>query len=76
MIPSLCRFSIKDFSSDWLSELGDQYDRTNMEAIATWVGNQYDILFAKDKRQRLQRLRLRFKTIMENWIKSYLKKQI
>ncbi len=63
---------VKDFYNDWVSELGDQDDRTNMEAIATWVSKQYDILFAKDKKQRVQRLRSRFKTTMDSWLKGYL----
>lgn len=63
---------IKDYFNDWVIELGDQDDRTNMEAIATWVSNQYDILFARDKKQRVQRLRSRFKATMDSWLKGYL----
>lgn len=64
---------VKNFYNDWVYELGDQDDRTNMEAIATWVGNQYDILFAKDKKQHVQRLRSRLKITLDYWFKGYLK---
>ena len=63
---------IKDFYTDWVSELGDQEDRTNMEALATWVSNQRDILIAKNKKRRVQLLRSRFKLTMDNWLKGYL----
>jgi len=63
---------VKNLYNDWVSELGDQDDRTNMEAIATWVGNQYDILFAKDKKQRVQRLRSRLTRTLDSWFKDYL----
>lgn len=63
---------IKDFYNDWVSELGDQEDRTNVEALATWVSNQRDILIANNKKQRVQRLRSRFKQTMDNWLKAYL----
>jgi len=65
---------IKDYYNDWVSELGDQDDRTNMEAIATWVENQRDILIAKNKKRRVQLLRSRFKTTMNNWLKHYLQR--
>lgn len=63
---------IRDFYNDWVSELGDQEDRVNLEAIATWVSNQRDILIASNKKQRVQRLRSRFKKTMDNWLKAYL----
>lgn len=63
---------IKEFRDDWIVELGDLDDRTNMEAVATWVGNQRDILFAKDKKRRVQLLRSRFNATMDNWLKHYL----
>jgi len=63
---------IKEHYNDWVSELGDQDDRTNMEAIATWVANQKDILMAKNKKRRVQLLRSRFKQTMDNFLKHYL----
>ena len=63
---------VKDFYNNWVSELGDRDDRTNMEAIATWVGNQRDILIAKNKKRRIRLLRSRFKLTIENWLKGYL----
>lgn len=62
---------IKDFYNDWVSELGDQEDRTNMEALATWVSAQSDILITKNKKKRVQRLRSRFKQTMYNWMTAY-----
>lgn len=63
---------INDFFNDWVSELGCQNDRSNIEALATWVSNQRDILIAENKKQRVQRLRKRFKKTMDNWTKAYL----
>lgn len=63
---------INDYYSDWVSELGDQGDRTNLDALATWVSSQRDILIAKNKKQRVKRLRSRFKQTMDNWLKAYL----
>jgi len=57
-----------------VSELGDQQDRTNMEAIATWVSAQKDILLAKNKKRRTQLLRTRFRQTMDNWLKHYLER--
>lgn len=63
---------IKNYFNDWVTDLGDQEDRTNMEALATWVSNQRDILIAKDKKRRVQLLRSRYKTTMENRLEGYL----
>ena len=59
---------------DWLLELGEEGDRTNLEAIATWVENQMDILVRKDKCNRVPRLRQRFKETMDTWLNHYLGK--
>jgi len=63
---------IKEYFNDWVLELGDCNDRTNTEAIATWVAKQKDILLARNKKRRVQLLRSRFKQTMDNFLKHYL----
>ena len=65
-------YVIKVYFTDWVNELGDYEDRSNLAAPATWVSNQKDILIGKDKKRRIQLLRSRFKSTMDNWSKGYL----
>ena len=63
---------IENFYDDWVNELGDKEDRTNMEAIATWISKQHDILLTKNKLQRVECLQACFRKTMDNWKKVYL----
>ncbi len=63
---------VKEHFDDLILELGDIDDRTNVEALATWVSNQKDILLAKNKKRRVQLLRTRYKETMNRWLKHYL----
>jgi len=63
---------IENFYDDWVNELGDKEDRTNMEAIATWISKQHDILLTKNKLQRVECLQACFRKTMDNWMKVYL----
>lgn len=51
---------IKEHYDDWIAELGDWEDRTNLDAISTWVGRQHDILISPHKKRRIQLLQSRF----------------
>ena len=46
---------------DWVEEFGDMDDRTNIEAIATWVSKQGDIFIKVDKKYRIEVLEYRFR---------------
>jgi hypothetical protein len=46
---------------DWVEEFGDMDDRTNIEAIATWVSRQGDIFIKVDKKYRVEVLEYRFR---------------
>ena len=63
---------IKEHHNDWVHELGDNEDRNNIEALATWVSNQKDILMAKNRKRKIQLLRSRYKQTMENFLRYYL----
>lgn len=63
---------IENFDDDWVIQLGDEEDRTNLEALATWISKQHDILLTKNKVQRVGCLQAGFKTTMDSWLKVYL----
>lgn len=63
---------IRNFFNDWVVELGDCDDHTNIEAIASWVAQQYDIFLFENKKKRVQLLRARFKKNMDGWLEHYL----
>lgn len=57
--------------NDWVNDLGYQEDKTNMEALATWVSEQKDILIENDRNRLVQLLRSRFKLTIDNLLESY-----
>ena len=65
---------IKDLYNDWVTELGDEEDRTNIEAIATWVNRQDDILLNSNKKVRVKLLRKRLDQTLKHWMKHYMKR--
>lgn len=63
---------IVNYDDDWVIQLGDEEDRTNIEALATWISRQHDILLSKNKLQRVECLQAGFKRTMDSWLKIYL----
>jgi len=64
---------VENFDDDWTSQLGDEEDRTNIEALATWISKQHNILLTNDNIQRVECLQECFKTTMDSWLEVYLR---
>ncbi|MEN8170992.1 MAG: hypothetical protein ABFS08_12290 [Pseudomonadota bacterium] len=63
---------IRENWDDWVIELGDDGDRSNTEAIATWISRQVDIFTDAEKKDRAKALQHRFKATMKKWLDGYL----